>query len=131
MKKMTIAALLALMTLPAFAEDNGGFKAEGTAPPQEKHDSGLRGTEDARGATIELARTMHEDAWVTLEGYITKESGTNQYHFRDKTGTINIQVDEKRWNGDEVTPEDLVMISGRVKHKGNSTMVAVEHLEKQ
>ena len=131
MKKLTIAALLTVMTLPAFAEDNGGFKADEPAPPAHKQDAGIRGSEDARGATVELARTMRQDAWVTLEGHIIKKTGKDQFEFRDKTGTVGITVGGNRWNGDEVTPEDLVMISGRVKHTGKETHVVVEHLLKQ
>ena len=70
-KKLTIAALIALFALPAFAEDAGGYKS-GEQPPA-KQDSGYKGTEDTTyDATDQVrmngrVRQDGERRWVDVE----------------------------------------------------------------
>ncbi|MDI5434721.1 NirD/YgiW/YdeI family stress tolerance protein, partial [Salmonella enterica subsp. enterica serovar Kentucky] len=41
------------------------------------------------------------------------------YVFKDATGTINVDIDHKRWNGLTVTPQDTVEIQGEVDKDWN------------
>ena len=35
------------------------------------------------------------------------------YVFEDTTGAINVEIDQKRWRGQTVTPENTVKIEGK------------------
>lgn len=127
-KKLTIAALIALFTLPAFAEDAGGYKS-GEKPP-EQQDSGYKGTEDTTSAPIKLVKTMRESAWVTLEGYIVKQEGENRYQLRDHTNDIiDVVIPKKLWDGKTYDAKDQVRLNGRVRQDGQRRWVDVEQLE--
>lgn len=127
-KKLTIAALIALFTLPAFAEDAGGYKS-GETPPA-KQDSGYKGTEDTTSAPIKLVKTMRENAWVTLEGYIVKQEGDNRYQMRDHTNDIiDVVIPTKVWDGRTYDAKDQVRLNGRVRQDGQRRWVDVEQLE--
>lgn len=127
-KKLTIAALIALFTLPAFAEDAGGYKS-GETPPA-KQDSGYKGTEDTTSAPIKLVKTMRENAWVTLEGYIVKQEGDNRYQMRDHTNDIiDVVIPKKVWDGRTYDAKDQVRLNGRVRQDGQRRWVDVEQLE--
>lgn len=127
-KKLTIAALIALFTLPAFAEDAGGYKS-GEKPP-EQQDSGYKGTEDTTSAPIKLVKTMRENAWVTLEGYIVKQEGDNRYQMRDHTNDIiDVVIPKKVWDGKTYDAKDQVRLNGRVRQDGQRRWVDVEQLE--
>lgn len=127
-KKLTIAALIALFALPAFAEEAGGYKS-GETPPA-KQDSGYKGTEDTTSAPIKLVKTMREGAWVTLEGYIVKQKGDNRYQLRDHTNElIDVVIPKKVWDGETYDAKDQVRLNGRVRQDGERRWVDVEQLE--
>ena len=128
-KKLTIAALIALFALPAFAEDAGGYKS-GEQPPA-KQDSGYKGTEDTTSAPIKLVKTMREGAWVTLEGYIIKQKGDNHYQLRDQTqDLIDVVIPQKAFDGKTYDAKDQVRMNGRVRQDGERRWVDVEQVEK-
>ncbi|WP_114195319.1 YgiW/YdeI family stress tolerance OB fold protein [Edaphovirga cremea] len=129
MRKLTIAIFVALLSLPAFAETGEGFKGDETPPPPHKQDSGYKGMEDTHNITISHLKELREGAWVTLKGNIIKKIADDHYQFRDKTGTIDIKLAKDTWNGEEVTPNDLVTISGKVGKDLQS--VNVEHFRKE
>ncbi|GLR07655.1 hypothetical protein COO59_09570 [Mixta theicola] len=126
-KKLTIAALIALFTLPAFADDTGGYKS-GETPPA-KQDSGYKGTEDTASAPIKLVKTMHDGAWVTVEGYIIKQKGDNRYQLRDQSqDTIDLVIPKKVWAGETYGAKDQVRMNGRVRQDGERHWIDVEQL---
>ena len=126
-KNLTIAALIALFTLPAFAEDTGGYKSGETPPPHQ--DSGYKGTEDTTSAPIKLVKTMRDGAWVTVEGYIVKQKGENRYQLRDQSkDTIDLVIPQKVWAGETYDAEDQVRMNGRVRQDGQRHWIDVEQL---
>lgn len=130
MYKMTIAAVLTLMSLPALA-DSGGFHADEAPPPPHKQHSGYKGSSDAKQVTIKQAKGMKDHAWVTLQGNIEKKIHDDKYLFRDHTDNIVVEIDGDKWNGQEVSPKDLIVVSGKLdKHHGD-VKVDVEHVLKQ
>ncbi|TCW00493.1 YgiW/YdeI family stress tolerance OB fold protein [Biostraticola tofi] len=131
MKRLIIAGFFTLASLPALAQPGGGFKADAVPPPPEKHDSGYRGTEDAKSTSIEDVKALRDGAWVTLEGHIIRKIDDRRYEFRDNTGSINIKVAGDTWNDQEVSPEDLIVISGKKHQSGNTFGVDVEYVLKQ
>ncbi|NDL65428.1 YgiW/YdeI family stress tolerance OB fold protein [Acerihabitans arboris] len=130
MKKITIAALIVLCSLPALAQP-GGFHGDETPPPPDKQQSGFKGSSDAKQVTVEQAKGMKDHAWVTLQGNIEKKIGGDKYMFRDHTGNIEVEIGHDKWNGQDVSPKDLVVISGKLDKDRHDINVDVEHLLKQ
>ena len=126
MKK--IAALVAVLTLcsaPVFAANTGGF----TGPGATSQSGGFTGPNGSK-ATVESAKSLRDDAWVTLRGNIVERISDDTYLFKDSTGTINIDINHKRWNGVTVGPQDTVEIQGEVDKDWNSVEIDVKQIRK-
>lgn len=81
-------------------------------------------------STVEQAKQMNKDAWVTLQGKIVKQIGEEDYLFRDNTGDINIEIDHKYWQGRTVTPDDIIQITGEVDtHRFKPIDIDVKNLQ--
>ena len=52
------------------------------------------------------------------------------YKFQDSSGTVNVDIDHKRWNGVTVTPQDTVEIQGEVDKDWNSVEIDVKQIRK-
>ncbi|HIF3242318.1 TPA: YgiW/YdeI family stress tolerance OB fold protein [Salmonella enterica] len=114
MKKLAaIVAVMALCSTPVLAAQQGGF-------------SGPNGS----STTVESAKSLRDDAWVTLRGNIVERISDDLYVFKDATGTINVDIDHKRWNGLTVTPQDTVEIQGEVDKDWNSVEIDVKQISK-
>lgn len=109
MKKFALIAAAALVSTPALAQ------FQGPSVP---------------AATVEHAKTLKDDANVTLKGNITQNLGGEKYVFQDATGTITVEIDNDKWNGQPVAPQDLVEIRGEVDKDWNSTEIDVEQITK-
>jgi uncharacterized protein (TIGR00156 family) len=127
MKKITLATLIAVSTLPAFAQQSGGFSGPSaqeqptqTATPQ----GGFTGTTAL--STVKDVQTMQDDQWVMLEGFIDQRIDHDKYIFRDNTGTLNVEIDGKRWQGQSVSPKDKIRIEGKIDKDWNSVEVDVK-----
>ena len=93
------------------------------------------GREDSRGrngsvTTVESAKSLRDDTWVTLRGNIVERISDDLYVFKDASGTINVDIDHKRWNGVTVTPKDTVEIQGEVDKDWNSVEIDVKQIRK-
>lgn len=73
---------------------------------------------------------MSDDAWITLRGHIVQQIGKELYLFRDDTGTINVDIDDKRWMGQIVTPDDRVELQGEIDKDWNSIELDVKRIIK-
>lgn len=80
--------------------------------------------------TVESAKSLRDDTWVTLRGNIVERISDDLYLFKDATGTINVDIDHKRWNGVTVTPQDTVEIQGEVDKDWNSVEIDVKQISK-
>jgi len=85
----------------------------------------------AATVTVAEALKMADDAWVTLEGKIEKQLGHEKYQFSDGTGTIVLDIDDKRWQGQTVGPEDTVVITGEVDKDFTSLEIEVKKIIKK
>ncbi len=74
----------------------------------------FKGPAGAETATVAQAKEMHDDTHVILKGTIEKALGDEDYLFKDKTGTIRVEIDDDVWKGVDVTPADTVEIRGEV-----------------
>lgn len=111
MNKAFIALLLSTASFGALANNHsGGFISnDGTAGQK----GGFVATAQAI-TTVAKAKELPDDAWVSLEGNIVKQIGKELYEFKDSTGTITVDIDDRRWQGQVVTPETKVQLDGEI-----------------
>ena len=82
-------------------------------------------------STVQQAKDMRDDSPVTLQGHIVQHLGDDHYLFKDNTGTINVEIDHKRWQGQNVGPNDLVEISGEVEKDWSELGIYVKRIIKK
>jgi uncharacterized protein (TIGR00156 family) len=84
------------------------------AAPNTPQQGGFVGPSTVTVSTVKVARKAKDDTAVTLKGYIVADLGGEKYTFKDDTGEMVIEIDNKDWNGITVTPETKLMIQGEV-----------------
>lgn len=113
MRYILTLVLVAMLSVPAYA----AFKGPGTSAP---------------ATTAAQVKSLPDDARVTLVGKIVSQlpGSDDKYMFRDNTGEIMVDIDLKRFRGQEVTPNNTVRISGEVdKDFGQAPEIDVKRLE--
>ena len=81
--------------------------------------------------TVQAAQKMADHAPVTLEGNFVRQIDDDEFIFRDSTGEIKVDVDDRAWKGVNVTPNDRVRIQGSVdKDFGEPTSIEVHQIQK-
>lgn len=88
--------------------------------------SGFTGTTST--VTVEQAKQLPDDAWVTLRGNITQRLTEDNYIFKDSTGEIQVDIDHDKWLGQKVSPTDLVEITGEVDKDWSKTEIDVKRI---
>lgn len=68
----------------------------------------------AQTVTIKQALNLADDSKVQIKGYVVKALGDEKYQFRDATGSINVEIDDKLWKGKAVSAKTPVTIIGEV-----------------
>jgi uncharacterized protein (TIGR00156 family) len=89
----------------------GGFSGPGIAP-----------------ITVQQAMLMRDDSYAILRGNITQHLGKDRYLFRDATGSIHVEIDQDKWAGQTVTPQDTVEIHGEIDKDWNSVEIDVDRI---
>jgi uncharacterized protein (TIGR00156 family) len=130
MKKITTLLVLttAIITTSALAQD-GGFSGPGTQGTTTATQGGFVAPASSI-TTAANTRTLADDTWVTLKGNIEQRTGDKTYLFLDKSGSIKLDIDHKRWNGLTVSPRDTVEIQGKVDKGMNDVKVDVKQITK-
>lgn len=131
-KTAAILTIFALSASSVFAAKQGGFVApESSVSTQQSRtqQGGFNGPSGTR-TTVAKAKELSDDAWVTLTGKIEQRIGGDHYLFRDSTGTVDVDIDHKRWNGQTITPEDTVEIEGEIDKDWNSVEIDVKRIRK-
>lgn len=131
-KTAALLAILAVCSAPVLAQ-NGGFvdpNAPATQTTQTTQAAGGFNGPSAGAMTVEKAKTMSDDTWVTLRGNIEQRIGGDHYTFRDASGTMNVDIDHKRWNGQTITPKDTVELQGKTDKDWNSVELDVKQITK-
>jgi len=130
MKKLTLAALIALCSNPVLAQQ-GGFSGPGAQQTQTtvSQQGGFSGPSAAL-TTVDKVKSMSDDTWVMLQGNIEQRVGDDTYTFRDASGTLTVEIDNKRWNGQTITPQDKVQLEGKVDKDWSNVEVDVKSLKK-
>ncbi len=132
MKKIAaITAIVALVSMPVLAAEQGGFSGPGAAHTSQTtaQKGGFVGP-NGSVTTVENAKSLRDDTWVTLRGKIVERISDDLYKFQDASGTVNVDIDHKRWNGVTVTPKDTVEIQGEVDKDWNSVEIDVKQISK-
>lgn len=76
--------------------------------------AGFSGPTSASRATVSQIKDMSDESRVVLQGFIESRLGGEDYMFKDKSGSIKVEIDDDIWQGLNVTPNDLVEIEGEV-----------------
>ncbi|HHQ6580103.1 TPA: YgiW/YdeI family stress tolerance OB fold protein [Serratia fonticola] len=123
MKKILIAVMFAGFSFSAVAQ-HGGFLSSDN---QEHTREGFK--ESAHSlSSVAQAKRLQDDTWVVLEGNIIKQLGHELYEFRDQSGTINVDIDDQRWMGQTLSPQDKVRIEGEVDKSMGTIEIDVKNL---
>lgn len=80
--------------------------------------------------TVQQALAMRDDARVSLQGSIARSLGDETYMFVDATGSIEVEIDHRVWRGQQITPQDVVVISGEVDREWNHVSIDVSSVVK-
>lgn len=118
MKKLCIAVFLTVISAGVCARAPGFNAPEG----QTYIHGGFTGPAPTL-MTVAVAKTLRDDAWVVLEGNITRQIGHELYEFRDASGTIMVEIDDKYWVGQSATPDTRLRIEGEIDRDWNSLEV--------
>lgn len=89
---------------------------------------GFTGPSAINASTVEAAKNMSDDTHITLIGNIEQHLGGDKYLFKDKTGTIKVEIDHDKWNGQNVSPADKVEIRGEVDKGWTSVKIDVDEV---
>lgn len=127
-KSAALLVVTALISTPVLAAQNGGF-VDPNAPTTSVQQGGFSGP-NGTVATVKQAQDMKDDAWVTMRGKIEKRVGDEEYMFRDATGTMTVEIDDKRWDGQNISPADNVELQGKLDKDFNSVELDVKQIKK-
>ncbi|MCH5051998.1 YgiW/YdeI family stress tolerance OB fold protein [Pectobacterium aquaticum] len=128
-KAVALLAITALVSAPVFAAQSGGGFVNPETPAVGIHKGGFIDQQSSL-TTVDKAKDLRDDSWVTLSGNIEKRIGDENYLFRDATGTMEVEIDHKRWNGQMVSPTDKVEIQGELDKDFNSVELDVKQIRK-
>jgi uncharacterized protein (TIGR00156 family) len=129
-EKMKIAATflagILLLAGATFAQTAGGYK--GGSAPGATGSGGFTGPSTV--VTVKQAKSMKDDEKVTLRGTIESHIGGDKYIFKDASGTIEIEIDDRRWAGQTISATDRVEIFGEIDTDWNSVEIDVKRIRK-
>ena len=126
MKKVSLATILALSTVAvtgAFAE--GGFQGPSVQQPQQQpqyqqqpqhqHQQHYYKDDFKRGGFINSnqsvsmaseANSWLDNQYIILQGHLVKQVGKDDFIFKDNTGEIRVEIGNKAWRGQDISPND-------------------------
>ena len=108
MNKFTKVILAAGFTAVSAVAMANTVKAPAAAEPAVNH------TAIAKTVTVKQALSLKDDTKVELKGNVVKALGDEKYQFRDSTGTITVEIDDKLWHGKKVAAKTPLTISGEI-----------------
>ncbi|HIU65306.1 MAG TPA: YgiW/YdeI family stress tolerance OB fold protein [Candidatus Enterousia avicola] len=125
MKKISMIALGGILSVgAAFA----GFQPD--TPVQKPSSMGgfVGGSESI--VTVKQVKEMRDDVPVVVQGNIVQRMGDEKYLFEDSTGSITVEIDNKDWRGQTVSPSDTVKLYGEVDAGLFKTEIDIDYVEK-
>ncbi|WP_239043216.1 YgiW/YdeI family stress tolerance OB fold protein [Citrobacter freundii] len=134
MKKIAaVATILAIVSAPVFAASaEGGFSDPVSTSPVSQVQARTGGFNDVNALVSRVSDIdkMNDGAWVKLRGNIVERLSGDHYLFRDASGTIDVEIDHKYWNGVTASPQDKVEIQGKIDKEWNQVNVDVKQISK-
>ncbi|MDR2259593.1 MAG: NirD/YgiW/YdeI family stress tolerance protein [Azoarcus sp.] len=97
--RLFVPCLCVGFALSATASAQGGFVGPSAVP---------------EAKTVGEAKSLPDDAKVSLRGNIVRGLGDEKYLFQDATGKIVVEIDDDLWRGQTVEAKDTVEIRGEV-----------------
>lgn len=86
-------------------------------------------TGDKRVTSVKNVAEMEEKESVIMRGYLLKQITENEYEFKDDSGKIIVEIEDTRWFGNYVGPQDLVEVRGIVDtHRSKPSTVEVHRV---
>ena len=79
-------------------------------------------TATGRTSTVEDARNVRIDTYVTVTGNIVSHLRENYYTFRDSTGDIRVEIESRVWRNREVGPDATVRLLAEVDRNAAGTV---------
>lgn len=70
--------------------------------------------------TVQQAQRMADETLVRVYGHVVKALGDEKYQFRDKTGTMIVEIDDELWEGRAVTAAQPLMLIGELDISRNA-----------
>lgn len=126
--KKCLLALVVLHSAPLFAEQ-GGFFAPQEPRTSINQEGGFVGP-SVTLTTVDNLGAMKDGSWVILKGNIEMRVSDDTYTFRDATGTVSVEIDNKYWNGQSITPKDTVQLEGKLDKSWGKVEVDVKKVKK-
>ncbi|MFW1665851.1 NirD/YgiW/YdeI family stress tolerance protein [Acinetobacter ursingii] len=81
--------------------------------------------------TVQQVAKIKDETGVTLTGQITKHIKSDHYEFKDRSGTISLEIDDDLWRAAGLTVGDHVRVVGEVDtHRYKPTDIEVVKIEK-
>lgn len=82
-------------------------------------------------ATVQQVAKMKDETGVTLTGQITKHIKSDHYEFKDRSGTISLEIDDDLWRAAGLKVGDHVRVVGEVDtHRYKPTDIEAVKIEK-
>ncbi len=125
MKKILSVALLSgVLATSVFAKDSNDMMMQ---------QGGFTGPTRAVAIdTVQKALAIHffdfEEQKFLITGYFVKGLGDEKYLFKDGSGEIVAEVDDKRWRDLQVTPQTKVTIAGEIEEGWRSNELDVKRI---
>ncbi len=79
--------------------------------------------------TVAHAEKLADDASVTLEGHVVKQTSYKNYLFRDKTGEVHVEIADDVWRGQVVKPETRVRLTGKIDRDHDGIEIEVYRID--
>jgi len=76
--------------------------------------------------TVAAALKAADDTPLVLTGYIVRRIRSEYYEFRDETGTIRVEIDDKDWPQQPVSENTRVRLIGEVERGWFSREIDVD-----
>lgn len=80
--------------------------------------------------TIKEASTLTDDTKVRLQGKLVKQISKDKYQLQDNTGSITVEIDQDKWRGQVVGPNDIVELYGEIDKDRRGIKIDVDIITK-
>ena len=79
--------------------------------------------------SVAAAKEMRDETPVKLKGNLVQRIGNEKYLFSDGADTIAVEIDDEVWGGQDVSPQDTVLIVGEMDKDLLGTEIDVETIQ--